>query len=646
MSRFLGRRSVQQEAVPVMRRARKPSLSPQAALLSGTAPSAPPSSQSVDIEEIRVPLPVLTKENAKKVLSARGLSKDGLPEEVYGSDRKVDAMLVYKTSATKAGLGKKPAPVVIFGHGFSQPPENYRKTIYGLAEQGCVVIAPRTSTFGAAAPWIKVPGSGRGAQAPTKLQAAIITDMLRSALYLKESWKGAPLGPITLAGHSMGGGSAIVASSYLDNVAGVAVAAPAVAGLLKSPINPLLHMAGGAKRRGDLKAAADFFLNLFPDNARLHLIGANQDQIVKPLEVALLFAAAKKAKDAKKLKDVTLFRVDGSHIGFEDSVNIDADNKIISALFSVVNYLIYTREILKVAMRDPSVQRGQFEVLLEDSVAEFMGGTSKLDALGDGVFEVSSMADLPADEQDSLVITADKSVEIQAEFIPATAAVLSYAGAHGFTVFKAVMMLLGAGLSLDRPAGDWGLLGLSLIAFSLVYDNSLLAGGRFIGQGPVLQSLSSTRFLAHSAAPLLALVGMDLARRAGVEWAGNDFVDIGVKSFVGISIAISAFRNYFWLETRPECELGILRYTYDDAAVDFTRLIPVISTSLLLGALGVSAWKRDPSLLVLAAGPIASTVLQAIPSKVLPQFILGNLGEVILLGSLCYSEEILRSHGM
>ena len=61
-------------------------------------------------------------------------------------------------------------PVVIFAHGFSQPPENYRKTIMAAAAAGSVVIAPKTSTFDVGLPWIQIPGAGRNAAAPTKLQ--------------------------------------------------------------------------------------------------------------------------------------------------------------------------------------------------------------------------------------------------------------------------------------------------------------------------------------------------------------------------------------------------------------------------------------------------------------------------------------------
>ncbi|KAL8894109.1 MAG: hypothetical protein Q9207_008550, partial [Kuettlingeria erythrocarpa] len=224
--------------------------------------------------------------------------------------------------------------------------------------------------------------------------AALITDILRSALYLRETWKGAPLGDINLVGHSLGSGASLVAASYLDKVAGVCIAAPAVAGLIESPLNPKLHMAGGAKRREDLEEAQEFFADYFPDAARLHIIGSDQacpftlsafgaalctflsqpfgasacwsllcvDQIVKPLEVALLFSAAKKAKDAGLLKDVTLFQMEGSHVGYQDQVSIEVDNKAVGALLNIVNYLLYGMEILRFALKDPSQQRERYEL--------------------------------------------------------------------------------------------------------------------------------------------------------------------------------------------------------------------------------------------------------------------------------------------
>ncbi len=52
------------------------------------------------------------------------------------------------------------------------------------------------------------------------------------------------------------------------------------------------------------------------------------------------------------------------------------------------------------------------------------------------------------------------------------------------------------------------------------------------------------------------------------------------------------------------------RYAYDDVEVDFSRVVPVIATSVLLTVAGVSAWRADPQMGVLAAGPLVSTLLQ------------------------------------
>ena len=67
-------------------------------------------------------------------------------------------------------------PVIIFGHGFSQPVNVYMGTLTRLArELGAVIIAPYTS-LAVAFPWKCVQGAGAGplgaltAPPPAKLQ--------------------------------------------------------------------------------------------------------------------------------------------------------------------------------------------------------------------------------------------------------------------------------------------------------------------------------------------------------------------------------------------------------------------------------------------------------------------------------------------
>ena len=71
---------------------------------------------------------------------------------------------------------QKEVPVIIFGHGFSQPVRVYMGTLERLArELGAVIIAPYTS-LAVAFPWKCVQGAGAGplgaltAPPPAKLQ--------------------------------------------------------------------------------------------------------------------------------------------------------------------------------------------------------------------------------------------------------------------------------------------------------------------------------------------------------------------------------------------------------------------------------------------------------------------------------------------
>ncbi len=114
-------------------------------------------------------------------------------------------------------------------------------------------------------------------------------------------------------------------------------------------------------------------------------------------------------------------------------------------------------------------------------------------------------------------------------------------------------------LPFQTPKGVYFLSFFLLTGLAVPILCSLLAAGRFIKEGPVLQALSSTRFLAHSTAPLLALVGLGLAARAGVEWAEGGILTKVVTAAVAVTIGLSAFRNYFLLETRAICQLGVLR---------------------------------------------------------------------------------------
>ena len=64
---------------------------------------------------------------------------------------------------------------------------------------------------------------------------------------------------------------------------------------------------------------------------------------------------------------------------------------------------------------------------------------------------------------------------------PSTAALLAYAAAHGFTVFRA-LSLFTSGLGRESWHAEGGMLVVAGLAAALVYDNALIASGRFLKQ--------------------------------------------------------------------------------------------------------------------------------------------------------------------
>ncbi|WP_240353224.1 hypothetical protein [Cohnella algarum] len=61
---------------------------------------------------------------------------------------------------------------------------------------------------------------------------------------------------------------------------------------------------------------------------------------------------------------------------------------------------------------------------------------------------------------------------------------------------------------------------LLLVTAALLWDNGVLGAGRWIGEGDWLERLNRTRYWLHAfVTPLLAVVSLDLMRRAGSPWA-------------------------------------------------------------------------------------------------------------------------------
>lgn len=201
-----------------------------------------------------------------------------------------------------------------------------------------------------------------------------------------------------------------------------------------------------------------------------------------------------------------------------------------------------------------------------------------------------------------------------------------------------------------------GLLILASLSFSLTYENALLVAGRqfYPDNLPTLQEFSKWRFLAHSGAPLALVAGLNMAGRAGVEWAADPVREGLIGLLILAVVAVSSIRNSLFLEITPVWNRGILRFSYaGSSSTDFTRIIPVIVTTIVLVVLGWQSYQQDASLLPFFVGPLGALILNALPAgkdgqvdaKLPPQFVLGNGGEVLLFGSMVFTEALLHLQG-
>jgi len=132
------------------------------------------------------------------------------------------------------GLG---LPAVAFGHGWLQPPLRYRELLRHLASWGLVVAAPATQ---------------RGPLGSNRLLAADLRTALDVCTSVRLGEGGLSVDPnkLGLAGHSTGGGCAVLAASTDPRVKAVATLAaaetrPFASAAARTCTMPGLHLAGG-----------------------------------------------------------------------------------------------------------------------------------------------------------------------------------------------------------------------------------------------------------------------------------------------------------------------------------------------------------------------------------------------------------------
>ncbi|MEU6247850.1 hypothetical protein [Glycomyces sp. NPDC047010] len=189
------------------------------------------------------------------------------------------------------------------------------------------------------------------------------------------------------------------------------------------------------------------------------------------------------------------------------------------------------------------------------------------------------------------------------------------------------LALLVWGLRLAARSG-WRAADLPvLVVAALVYDNGMIAVGRAIGEGALLEGLNAGRFWLHAfVTPLLVIWSWDAVRRAGSPWAAKARARWAAIGLALALVAIELVTVVAGLELRVRDEHGALSYTSDHAGGPPLMVLVVAAVLVIAGAI---VWRRQ-SWPWLLAGAVLMALGSGLPIPV-PSAAATNVFEVLLL---------------
>lgn len=203
-----------------------------------------------------------------------------------------------------------------------------------------------------------------------------------------------------------------------------------------------------------------------------------------------------------------------------------------------------------------------------------------------------------------------------------------------YFLFAAVYVgLLVWGLAKQRR---WNFMSvIFLVGLGLVYDNAIIAVGRFIGEGALLEALNLARYWAHAfLTPLLVLFAYGALRVTGVGWARKKAAKAGFFILTAGLVIIEILFETWELQLELERSYGLLRYA--SAEPSSGPPIMVLAVIVVLIAAGAIVWKRTGWKWMLI-GSVLMALGNAVPIPV-DSSAVTNAFELILLLSLVWTK--------
>lgn len=182
------------------------------------------------------------------------------------------------------------------------------------------------------------------------------------------------------------------------------------------------------------------------------------------------------------------------------------------------------------------------------------------------------------------------------------------------------------------------------VLIALCYDNAVLAGGRLIGEGALLEALNTARYWLHALlTPLLVIFAWSAAARAGspvLQRRGAGWLAVALYAALVVVELLTEVRG---LTLQPSREYGVLSYSSAEPATGPPLMILGVLGALVAAAVVVWRKQRWPWFLV---GVALMAVGGAVPLPV-ASAAATNAFEFVLLTSLlatrAHQDALVRS---
>ncbi|MEM1502954.1 hypothetical protein RG959_05975 [Domibacillus sp. 8LH] len=126
----------------------------------------------------------------------------------------------------------------------------------------------------------------------------------------------------------------------------------------------------------------------------------------------------------------------------------------------------------------------------------------------------------------------------------------------------------------------------------LVYDNSIIAAGRFIGEGAALEALNAARFWLHALfTPLLVLYAWMTLKQTGISWAQTAWIRLTAIVLTIALVLLELLTEVRGLSLQPRWEYGTLSYTNAEPSSGPPLMVLVVSVVLL--AASIVIWRKQ-----------------------------------------------------